>query len=46
MCSMCGDVGMENIFLGKTVTPGSLLLASNKSTSKTADQMLCKYASI
>lgn len=42
---MCGDVGMENIFLGKTVTPGSLLLASNKSASETADQMPCKWAS-
>lgn len=37
---------MESIFLGKTVTPGSLLLASNKSTLKTADQTLCKCASI
>lgn len=31
-----GDVGMETISLRQTVTPGSLLLASNKSTPETA----------
>lgn len=43
---MCRDVKMENVFPGKTLTPGRLLSISNKSTLKncTSDAtQMCFY---
>jgi hypothetical protein len=45
MLTMCGVMQMENVFPGKTVTPGRPLSISSKSSAKTVDQMLCKCVS-